>query len=96
MARTKKTSKISTINWMGTLLLCAIPGVNIIAIICFLIFAKSPSKRSFALASLLWILILIAAAAVMLILLPTQVAEFSETLRDLAAKVPQATIAPLP
>ena len=53
MARVKK-NRISVLNWMATLLVCAIPGVNIIAVICFLIFAKSASKKSFALALLIW------------------------------------------
>ncbi len=93
MARTKKTSKISTINWMGTLLLCAIPGVNIVAMICFMIFAKTQSKRNFALALLLLTVLVLLIAVVLLLVLPTQVAELQAFLYEFAAKTP-APVAP--
>lgn len=85
MARTKKSTKISTLNWMGTLLLCAIPGVNLIAIICFMIFAKSPSKRSFATAMLIWTLAALVAAVVLLAVFPTEAGQLADYLRTLAA-----------
>lgn len=84
MARVKK-NRISVLNWMGTLLLCAIPGVNLIATICFLIFAKSPSKKSFALAMLLWMLIAAIATFALLLALPTQAALLADWLREIAA-----------
>ena len=84
MARVKK-NKISALNWMGTLLLCAIPGVNLIAAICFMIFAKSPSKKSFGLAVLLWTILLAAAAVAVMLLIPDQVVEFAAFLREQAA-----------
>ena len=80
MARAKK-SRISVLNWMGTLLLCAIPGVNIIALICFWIFAKSPSKKSFAQAALLWMVI---AAVLMVVAL----ADLADRLREAAQPAP--------
>lgn len=43
----------SIINWMGTLLLYAIPGVNLIFLILSAIFAKSAAKRNFAIAGIL-------------------------------------------
>ena len=78
MARAKK-GKISVWNWMGTLFLCAIPGVNLIATICFLIFAKSPSKKSFAWAMLLWMVILLAATTAALLLMRCPVPAVSVT-----------------
>ena len=96
MARAKKTAKISVLNWMGTLLLCSIPGVNLIAVICFLIFAKSPSKKSFAKAMLLWMLIAVAAGAALLLALPEQAAELANLLREAAAQAPAPTPTPLP
>lgn len=84
MARTKKSTKISTLNWMGTLLLCAIPGVNLIAIICFMIFAKSPSKRSFATAMLIWTLAMLVAVVVLLAVFPTEAGQLADYLRTLA------------
>lgn len=94
MARVKK-NRISVLNWMGTLLLCAIPGVNIIAVICFLIFAKSASKKSFALAMLLWMVIVAVAVIALLIALPDQAAALADWLREIAAR-PEPAIAVIP
>lgn len=94
MTRVKK-NRISVLNWMGTLLVCAIPGVNIVAAICFLIFAKSPSKKSFALAMLLWMLIAVVAIVVLLVALPDQAASLADWLRQVAAK-PAPTISVTP
>ena len=47
----------SVLNWMGTLLLYAIPGVNLIFLILSAIFAKSSSKRNFAIAGILLMLL---------------------------------------
>lgn len=84
MARAKKT-KISVLNWMGTLLLLSIPGVNVISLICFLIFAKSPSKRSFAWAIVLWALIAVVAVVALLLAFPQELAQVSDLLRTVAA-----------
>ena len=86
MARAKK-SRISVLNWMGTLLLCAIPGVNLIALICFWIFAKSPSKKSFAQAALLWMVI-----AVVLMVVAPEAADPTVALTPSPTAVP--TVAP--
>lgn len=94
MARNKKTPKISVLNWMATLLLCAIPGVNLIAIICFMLFAKSPSKKTFASAMLIWTLIILAAAVTLLAVFPAESAELADYLRTLAAAAPVETIVP--
>lgn len=95
MARAKK-NRVSVLNWMGTLLLCAIPGVNIVAVICFLIFAKSPSKRTFAWAMLLWMIIAVVLGVVLLLALPNQAAQLAQTLREAAAATPAPTATPLP
>lgn len=87
MARAKK-SRISVLNWMGTLLLCAIPGVNLIALICFWIFAKSPSKKSFAQAALLWMVIAVVLMVVALAVLPNQMADLADWLREVAQPAP--------
>lgn len=52
MARNGK-NRPSVLNWMGTLILYAIPGVNLIFLILSAIFAKSPAKRNFAIAGIL-------------------------------------------
>ena len=52
MAKTSKRQP-SVLNWMGTLILYGIPGINLIFLILSAIFAKSSSKRSFAIAGIL-------------------------------------------
>lgn len=94
MVRTKKSPKISVLNWMGTLLLCAVPGVNLVAIVCFMIFAKSPSKKAFATAMLIWMLIALVAAVVLLAVFPTEAGKLAASLRELAAATPAPTVAP--
>jgi uncharacterized membrane protein len=55
--KSNKYKKVSVWNWMGTLIVCSIPGVNVIALILMIILAKAQAKRSFAIAMLLlWIL----------------------------------------
>ena len=44
---------ISHVNWLGTLLLSALPGINVIAWVLFCIFGKNRSKRTFAAAALI-------------------------------------------
>jgi len=83
MARTEKTKnkKISIINWMGTLLVCGIPGLNLVALILFIIFAKNPSKRSFAIASLLWMILVLALICAAFLVFPAELSEFAAYLR---------------
>ena len=84
MAGAKK-NRISVLNWMGTMLVFAIPGVNILAMILFLIFARSASKKTYVLALLLWTLILAVAAVTLLLVFPEQSALLADVLRDYAA-----------
>ena len=77
---------------MLTLLLMAIPGVNIIALICYLIFAKAQPKRSSMLAVLIWSILIVVGVAAVLMLMPEQVAKFSDTPRSQLDALP--TIAP--
>ena len=57
MAKSSGRRQPSILNWMGSLVLYAIPGVNLIFLILSAIFAKSTSKRSFAIAGILLIVI---------------------------------------
>ena len=77
---------------MLTLLLMAIPGVNIIALICDLIFAKAQPKRSYMLAVLIWSILIVVGVVAVLMLMPEQVAKFSDALRSQLDALP--TIAP--
>lgn len=56
MAKSSKRQP-SVLNWMGTLILVSIPGVNLIFLILSAIFAKSSSKRSFSVAGILLIVL---------------------------------------
>lgn len=85
MARNKKSPKISVLNWMGTLLLCAIPGVNLIAAICIMLLTRSSAKKTFATAMLIWMLIALVAGVVFLAVFPTQAADLATSMRELAA-----------
>ena len=57
MARNSSKRQPSVLNWMGSLILYAIPGVNLIFLILSAIFAKSGSKRNFAIAGILLIVL---------------------------------------
>ena len=84
MARTEnksKNKKVSVWNWLGTLILCRIPGVRLIALILFIIFAKAQSKRSFAIAMLLLDLIAVALVVAAFLVFPDQLARFAADLR---------------
>lgn len=94
MARAKKSkNRVSVWNWMLTLLLMAIPGVNIIALICYLIFAKAQPKRSYMAAVLIWSILIVIGVVAALMLMPEQLARFSDTLRSQLDALP--TIAPV-
>ncbi len=76
-----KYKKVSVWNWMGTLILCSIPGVNLIALILFIIFAKAQSKRSFAIAMLVLELICAALVIAAFLIFPDQLAQLAADLR---------------
>jgi len=84
MSRTKKQVNVSVLNWMGTIILTAIPGVSLIVIFLTLIFAKSPSKRSFAWALLLLTALTAVAIVALLALFPVQAAQLADTLEAYA------------
>ena len=89
-----KSKRVSVWNWMGTLLVMAIPGVNLIALILFLIFAKAQAKRSFCLALLiLWLLGIVLTVAAFLIF-PDQLAALADYLRQTATE-PVVSLPPL-
>lgn len=83
MARTEKSKhrKISVWNWLGTLALSAIPGVNLIAWILFIVFAKSQNKRSFAIACIVLTLLVAALICAAFVAFPQQLARLAADLR---------------
>ena len=84
MSRTKKPSTVSVFNWMGTVILTAIPGVSLIFIILTLIFAKAPSKRNYAWALLILTALTMAAIVALLAIFPEQAAQLADTLEAYA------------
>lgn len=84
MATNKKAPRISVLNWMATLFMCSIPGVNLVFILLTIIFAKTPAKKNFGWALLLWAVIICAAIAGLLLAFPTQSAELANFLREYA------------
>ncbi|MGI6238748.1 MAG: hypothetical protein ACOYI5_03870 [Christensenellales bacterium] len=73
---------ISLINWMGTLILTAIPGVNILALILMMVFAKSRAKRTFAGAALILMAIGVILTFAAFLIFGAQLVEFARTLVD--------------
>jgi len=85
MARAEKSSKyrkVSVWNWMGTLILFSIPGVNIIALILTIILAKAQAKRSFAIAWLLLSIIGMALVCAAFLLFPEELSLIASYLRS--------------
>jgi sterol desaturase/sphingolipid hydroxylase (fatty acid hydroxylase superfamily) len=83
MSRTDEAPKkrgISIVNWMGTLFLAAIPGVNIAVLILFAAFGKSSSKRTFAGAALILMAIFAVLAAAAFVIFGDQLTEFAHRL----------------
>lgn len=95
MAREEKkyrNQKISVLNWMGTLLLCAIPGVNIISMILFIILAKSQAKRSFAIAVLILTVILAALVCAAFLVFPNELSDLANQIRRQAGITAQINL----
>ena len=78
----KKIRKVSFWNWVGTIILSVIPGVNIIAMLLFIIFGKAQAKRSYAAASLVLMLLLAALGCAAFIVFDAQIAQFADQLRS--------------
>lgn len=68
---------VSAGGWIVTLLLSAVPGLNLILWIIWAFSAKRPSRRSFAAALLILTLIFAAAAAVVISLYGSAILEWA-------------------
>lgn len=90
-----RNNRVSVINWIGTLLLSVLPGVNIIAWILMIIFAKRQAKRSFAIAALILTVLCVVLYFVAFIVFGDQLVEFAQTLTETAPAI-EPTVAPLP
>ncbi len=83
MAKSSKRQP-SILNWMGSLFLVSIPGVNLIFLILSAIFAKSSSKRSFAIAGILLILLCAILTFAAFAIFPDYFTKLTETMRQAA------------
>ena len=72
----------SVLNWMGTLILYAIPGVNLIFLILSIIFAKTAAKRNFAIAGLVLMVLCAVLVCAAFVLFPTQLTQAAQAMRD--------------
>lgn len=85
MSREGRSSRnrVSILSWMWTIVLTCIPGVNIIAMFLLAFLARKQPKRSFAVASLILMLIVAILIFVAFLVFPAELLAFGEWLRDL-------------
>lgn len=96
MAKSSKRHP-SVLNWMGTLLLTSIPGINLIFLILSAIFAKSSSKRSFAIAGILLIVLCALLTFLAFMFFPDTFTKLAELMRQSVrdAMTPVGTVLPV-
>ena len=94
MAKSSKRQP-SVLNWMGSLILYSIPGVNLIFLILSAIFAKSSSKRSFAIAGILLIVLCAVLTFVAFMVFPDFFTKLTETLRQSVHPAPVGEVIPV-
>ena len=94
MAKSSKRQP-SVLNWMGTLFLYGIPGVNLIFLILSAIFAKSTSKRSFAVAGILLIVICALLTFAAFAIFPDFFTRLTEAMRQAVHPVPVGEVIPV-
>ena len=81
MAKNGK-NRPSILNWMGTLILYGLPGVNLIFLILSAIFAKSSAKRNFAIAGILLMVIFAILIFVAFAVFPDYFSRLGQQLRE--------------
>ena len=80
----KGVKKVSFINWLITLIFSIIPGVNLVAFIGIAMFARNPSKRTFAAAALVLTLVILIALCVGIIFFGNELVEWAEKVLETA------------
>jgi len=78
--KNKNYKPVSVGGWLGTILLSAIPGINLIFWIIWAFAAKKPSRRSFSIAMLILTLLFAALAAAAIFLWGTEILEWARAL----------------
>lgn len=87
MAKSSR-NRPSVINWMGTLFLCAIPGINLIFLILSAIFAKSTSKRNFAIAGIILMVLCAVLTFAAFAIFPDFFNRLADTIREAGTLMP--------
>ena len=87
MAKSSR-NRPSVLNWMGTLILYAIPGVNLIFLILSAIFAKSPAKRNFAIAGILLMALCAVLTFAAFAIFPDTFTRLADNIREAGTLVP--------
>ena len=84
MSREGRSSRnrVSILSWMWTIVLACIPGVNILAMFLLAFLSRKQPKRSFAVASLILMLIVAILIFVAFLVFPAELLAFGEWLRD--------------
>ena len=77
----------SILNWMGSLILLGIPGVNLIFLILSIIFAKTGAKRNFAIAALLLMVLSVVLLCAAFVAFPDYFTRMAQSLRDASETV---------
>ena len=95
MAKSNVKRQPSVLNWMGTLILYAIPGVNLIFLILSAIFARSSGKRGFAIAGILLILLCAVLVFAAFAIFPDFFTRLTETMRQAAHPTPIGEVIPV-
>ena len=85
----------SVLNWMGSRILYAIPGVNLIFLILSAIFAKSSGKRGFAIAGILLMVLCALLIFAAFAIFPDFFTKLTETMRNAAHPAPVGEIIPV-
>ena len=80
----------SVLNWLGTLILYSIPGINLIFLILTAIFAKSSAKRGFAIAGILLIILAVILTCVAFAVFP----DYFNNLADIMRRNVAASVTP--
>ena len=78
--KNKGYKPVSVGGWIGTILLSAIPGLNLLLWIIWAFFAKRPSRKSFSIAMLILTLLFAALIAAAIFLWGAEILEWARSL----------------
>ena len=78
--KTKDYAPVSVGGWLGTILLSAVPGLNLILWIIWAFAARRPSRRSFSIAMLILTGIFVVLVAAAICLFGSEILEWARSL----------------